>query len=137
MLELTWFSTGFIVASVSFLVWKSIFPHDRSPPFWLVERLNGLDRKLANLLVLARAETERETLQMASLSEIKTAVADNRTVTGSAVTLLTALTAKIQELIDSGGLDQVSLQEILDQINADSTELAAAVAANTPAAPPA
>jgi hypothetical protein len=78
-----------------------------------------------------------EDIMRVDLTSLKNAVAANTAVDQSAMVLLSGLTAKIQELIAASGdtIDPVELQAIVDQVNTDNTALAAAVAANTPAAP--
>mgnify|MGYP007044033604 FL=1 len=74
-----------------------------------------------------------------SLDALAAAVAADVTVDQSAITLLGGLTAKIDELIATSGntIDPAALQALVDQINASKDALAAAVVANTVAAPPA
>lgn len=63
--------------------------------------------------------------KMATIDELKAAVAANSEVTQSAVTLIGGLADKIEELKD----DPVQLGELVTQLRADSASLAAAVAA--------
>lgn len=63
--------------------------------------------------------------------EIKAEVAKNRDVTRSAITLLRLLLQKVQDAVN----DPAALQDILNEVKADSEELAAAVVENTPAEP--
>ena len=79
------------------------------------------------------ALTERIKAMSVDLQALKDAVAANTAVDQSAITLLTGLTAKIQELINASGptVDPAELQAIVDTINADNASLGAAVAANT------
>ncbi len=58
-------------------------------------------------------------------------VAESRTVTESAVTLLGELSTKIEQLKN----DPVALQALADELDAQQTKLAAAISANTPAGP--
>jgi len=60
-------------------------------------------------------------------------VAEQGTVIESAVTLLAGLSSQLQAAAD----DPAQIQEIIDQVAAQSDALSGAVAANTPAAPPA
>jgi hypothetical protein len=71
------------------------------------------------------------------LQALKDAVAAEKTVEDSAVALLTGLTAQIADLIAKSGntVDPADLQAIVDQVKADTADLAAAVSANTPAVP--
>lgn len=87
------------------------------------ERLDRIERKLNRLLHLEREE-------LMDLTALQTAVANETTVGQSAITLLAQLTALVQANIG----DPVALQTIVDQVNADSQSLSAAVTANTPAA---
>jgi hypothetical protein len=68
---------------------------------------------------------------MTDLTNITTAVANETTVDQSAITLLNSLSAQIASLKN----DPVALQALADSLTTNSTALAAAVAANTPAAP--
>lgn len=58
-------------------------------------------------------------------------VTEHGTVIESAVTLITGLSAALEAAKD----DPAQLQAVIDQVNTQSAALAAAVAANTPAAP--
>lgn len=89
--------------------------------------------KIRNLLAIIRRDI------MATLQELKDAVAANTAADQSAIMLLNGLTAKIQELIDAGtelAALKAGLQEVVDEVNADTQSLAAAVVANTPAESP-
>jgi len=68
---------------------------------------------------------------MALLDQLETDVTDEDTVIDSCITLLTELTA----LITAAGTDPVRLQALVTTIEAKKAALAAAVVANTPAAP--
>lgn len=73
-----------------------------------------------------------------TLDDIKAKVDAENTVIDSAVALLGGLSAKITELageVAAAGQDPAKLQALADEIDAKSAELAAAVTANTPAAP--
>lgn len=82
------------------------------------------------LKILTQLTTE-ETNIMATLADVQAKVAAVGTVEDSAVALLTALVAKIQELIDSGA-DPAAFQKLVDDLTLHTDPLAAAVAANTP-----
>lgn len=69
---------------------------------------------------------------MSLIDDLKLAVAANSEVTTSAVLLLQNLSSKIQSAVSNQDLP--AIQQILDEVNADSRILAEAVAANTPAA---
>lgn len=70
---------------------------------------------------------------MATLDDVKNKVDAETTVVASAVTLLTDLKTKLDAAIASN--DPTKLQALSDAIGAQTDALAAAVAANTPAAP--
>lgn len=66
---------------------------------------------------------------MATLDTLTTDVATETTVTQSAITLINGLAAQIK----AAGTDPVALKALTDQMEAQNTALAAAVAANTSA----
>lgn len=68
---------------------------------------------------------------MAKLDDLEAAVARETTVINGAITLLSQLSA----LITAAGTDPVALKNITDNLNTNSDALAAAILANTPAAP--
>lgn len=67
----------------------------------------------------------------AELDDLTNRVSDMRSVEQGAVTLLNGLSQQIASL----KTDPAALQQLADDLASQSTELAAAVAANTPAAP--
>ena len=69
---------------------------------------------------------------MATLQDITAAVAEEKTVEDSVVTLLQTLSADLKAALANN--DPAAMQAIVDQINANATTLASAVTANTPAA---
>lgn len=70
---------------------------------------------------------------MADLTNLATAVAQNTSVDESAIALLNQLADLIRQNQD----DPAALQALADSINSESSNLAAAVQANTPATVPA
>lgn len=68
---------------------------------------------------------------MATLDQLTADVATLTTVDQSAITLINGLAAQIK----AAGVDPAALKALTDQMEAQSSALAAAVAANTPAAP--
>ncbi len=72
-----------------------------------------------------------EKTMASDLSALSAQVAQNTTVEESAVTLITGLAAQIADLKN----DPAALQALADSLNKSATDLSAAVAANTPAAP--
>ena len=73
-----------------------------------------------------------EILKMsAQLDALTAAVAANTTVTESAITLLTGLHTKLLELL-ANGIDPVAVQQLADDLSAETQKLADAITANTP-----
>lgn len=64
------------------------------------------------------------------IENLRAEVERNQSVDSSAITLLNALAAKVEENIN----DPAALQALVDQVRASNDALAAAVSANTPAA---
>ena len=93
----------------------------------------GFKASVAASLVSIEAKLDtllQKEIQMAlSLDDIQAKVTAETTVTQSAVVLLQSLSAQIVSLKNS----PAKLQALADSIDAQSTALAAAVAANTPA----
>lgn len=70
---------------------------------------------------------------MVDLTALTAQVTANTTVIESALTLINGFAAQLA----AAGTDPVALKALQDQLAAEDTKLADAVAANTPAAPPA
>ena len=87
--------------------------------------LDGLAKSLAKL-------GTQETDIMADLSSLEADVKANGDAVASAVTLLQGLKAQL----DAAGTDAAKLADLSASIEANTSNLAAAVAANTPAAAP-
>lgn len=68
-----------------------------------------------------------------AMADLKTQVAASTSVEGSAVILINGFAAQLA----SAGTDPVALAALHDSLKSSSDALAAAVAANTPAGPPA
>lgn len=100
-----------------------IYHHFVSDPE-VLRRLDVLSRKLD--LVIENQETI-----MATLDELTAQVAANRTITQSALTLING----IADRITAAGVDPKALADLTASLKDDDDKLAAAVAANTPAAP--
>lgn len=67
---------------------------------------------------------------MATLADIQAAVAAERTVEDSVVTLLQKIAADLKDAIAAN--DPTAMQAVVDQINNNAAVLADAVRANTP-----
>lgn len=68
---------------------------------------------------------------MALIDDLQAQVATNTDAVQSAITLL----GNLKALLDAAGTDPVKLQAIKDALSSSDTALAAAIVANTPAAP--
>jgi len=95
----------------------------------LAVQLDRIERKCDQLLVQL---SRQENTLMATLDDVQADVTAQTTVVASAVTLLQGLSAQLAAAIASGDLTKI--QAIKDGIDANTTTLANAVAANTPAA---
>lgn len=99
--------------------WDYFMPH-----YSVLRRLEAINRKLDLLL-------DGQELLMSALDDLQAAVAAESTVIDSAITLIQGIPA----LIAAAGVDQAKLDALKNDITAKSDALAAAVSANTPAAP--
>jgi hypothetical protein len=102
--------------------------------WWFIEaRLSDEDRAQLNRIEsLLQRLVQQEDRQMAAIDDVRSAVEQDTTVVGSAVTLLNGLTARINELIAAGNNDP-ALAQLAADLSANNQALAEAVAANTPA----
>lgn len=90
-----------------------------------------IERKLDRLLTLVQAVLTQEKLMSAELDNLKTQVAANTSAEQSAVLLL----GRLGDLIRSSVNDPAALTKLANDLDASKQQLAAAVTANTPAAP--
>lgn len=88
-----------------------------------------LDEVLAGQNKIISLITTNQKIIMADLSELEARVAKDTEVDASAITLLNGL----KSALDAAGTDPVKLKALSDQLGTNSTALAAAVVANTPA----
>ena len=91
-----------------------------------------LDRIESAITAVTSAITQLGVDMSQELDALEAEVSRNTTVDQSAITLLQGLAAQIEQL----KTDPVKLQALADSMRGSSDALAAAVAANTPAAPP-
>ena len=100
-------------------------------------QLKRIEGKLDQILGLLTTQQKETGTIMLDITALQTAVQAETTVEQSAETLLTSLSTEIQTLITQSGntVDPAALQGFVDTLNANAKTLAAAVAANTPAAP--
>lgn len=73
--------------------------------------------------------------EMATLADIQTKVANETTVENSAILLMQELSAELKAALANN--DQAMIDSIATQLDTNAATLAAAITANTPAAPPA
>lgn len=118
----------------------------RSPPAWAIELRNRLDYLTQLTETLVSAQQRMEATLMATVGELQQAVTDLQAsiapltnAKDGVIALLTALTAKIAELLASGGTpDEIlaSIKAVNDAVKADTQAIADATVANTPAQTP-
>jgi len=102
-------------------------------------RLDRIERKLDQLLrqtglgvALDRAQLKEGEIIMAGLDDLTLQVQKNSDVEASAVVLIQGIAQKLAEAIASG--DPAKISALQTQLATSADALAAAVAANTPAA---
>jgi hypothetical protein len=95
---------------------------------WLYE---GIQIKLDMIYAVVKDIQRKEERQMLGIADIQANVVAQGTVVESVVTLLTQLSAMLNEAKQ----DPAKVQEIIDQININTAALAEAVVINTPATP--
>lgn len=91
------------------------------------------DGKLDRLLGLVQQVLTKEATMAGELDALKTQVAQNNDLIGSAITLIQGIKAALDAAIASG--DPAALAQLSADLAAKDQELAAAIAANTPQAP--
>lgn len=103
-------------------------------PWWsqsaeteVLDRLRRIERKL-NTLTVMEVEVAKE------IDALRAEVEENGSVVASATALLGGLKAALDEAI--ANQDMGAVETLRNQLDANNAALAAAVAANTPAAPP-
>lgn len=84
---------------------------------------------LINLLLLVGI-LYHERKQMATIDDLKREVAEQRTVTTSAIALLAGLKQRLDEIADNPSEDEI--RALAADLDAQQAELAAAISANTP-----
>lgn len=104
--------------------------HDGEIANEIRQGLGRIEQTVNALLEAGAASAAREIRTMKELDDIEREVAENASVTESAVALLGSLS----DLIRANAADPVKLEELATKLDAQSNALAAAVAANTPAA---
>lgn len=101
----------------------------------ITQRLARIERRQARIEQAVTANTVNDIIDqeaiMANFDQLHADVEANGDAVDSAVTLLNDLSARIADAAD----DPAEIQAIAAELSAQSTSLAEAVAANTPAAP--
>jgi uncharacterized protein YoxC len=96
---------------------------------------HGLDT-IATLLTRISAQLnmiiQQEEQQMADLSALQAEVTENGDAVGSAIALLNGLSQALKDALAAN--DPAAIQALVDQLDAQTGDLATAVAANTPGA---
>jgi hypothetical protein len=93
-------------------------------------RLDHIDHRLTELHEAVGIIVKKEKHMSAQLDALTAQVAENTAVEASAVALIQGIAAQLAAAQD----DPVAVAALVDQLNASADALAAAVAANTPAA---
>jgi hypothetical protein len=95
-----------------------------------IRLLRSIDRKLGQVIGLLQTIIQKETVMSQATDNLTAAVQRETNVVSSVTTLISGLAAQIKETSTDP-----QVQQLADQINANSETLAQAVTANTPAAP--
>jgi len=97
----------------------------------------AIHRKLDLILVILEEIKGKEVNEMGALQDLQAAVAAEQTVEKSVITLLQNLAVQLSalEANESGMVAASDVEAVVTNINANAATLAAAVTANTPAAP--
>lgn len=96
---------------------------------WL---LWSIHHRLDNIETMLQTIKRQEQREMATLADIKSRVEAEETVNQSAIALLQNISQMLKDA--QASQDPAALQEIVDMLDANTTELSNAVTANTPAA---
>jgi uncharacterized MnhB-related membrane protein len=94
------------------------------------DELSWITLQLEEILNLLELIQRKEEHMAGELDLLKTAVANNTTVIGSAIVLIQGLKEKLDAAIASG--DPAALTALSDELGAQDKALADAVVANTP-----
>lgn len=90
------------------------------------DQLDRIESKLNQLL-------KQEAKEMSALDDLKAQVHKNTDLEESAVTLIQGIAQQLKDAIAAG--DPAALTDLASQLDKSATDLATAIAANTPAAP--
>lgn len=90
-----------------------------------------VDQKLNQIIALLEEAQGKENKIMATIAELEQQIRESIAVEQSAVLLIQGFKARLEE----AGVDPVKLDQLKADLDSSEQNLAAAVAANTPAAP--
>src|SRR6266850_1099515 len=96
-----------------------------------LDQLQSIDRKLDQVLALSQRMYRQEVVVTQELVDLTAQVESNRSLTGSAITLLNGLSAKLTAIAD----DPAAIRALAADLKTQDQALADALAANTPAEP--
>lgn len=97
--------------------------------------IRGIYPKLDLILALLHRITRQENTMAIDLTKMNAEIAANTTVTSSVVALVNNLAAQIAALSTTDPATQAQIDALVQTLSSNDTTIAAAVTANTPAAP--
>jgi hypothetical protein len=101
--------------------------------------VNAIAAKVDMLLAQMQTLLGQEKVMASNFADLATAVSAEQTVDGSIITLLNGIATQLADLKSKTNLspaDQAILDKAIADLGAEQANLAAAVTANTPVAPP-
>lgn len=101
----------------------------------VLSRLDHIDGKINRVNRRLRNLSEQENVVAKAVEDLTREVSENGSAVDSAIVLLNDLKLRLDEAIANDDMEAV--QNLSDLLSSKTDTLAAAVAANTPAAPPA
>ena len=104
--------------------------YDSGKPVFFWQWAPLLNARLARIEQQLNQLISGETQAMATLDDVRTAIASETNVVNAVTALLQQLSAQLKDAMASE--DPAALQSLVDEINANANSLANAVAANTP-----
>lgn len=100
---------------------------------WVTNTLTAISKQNLQILALLQQEERQIVATQQTMTDLQNAITNNNTVVGSAVTLIQGIAKQLADAVASS--DDAAVENLVAQLNTDAHALAAAVAANTPAAP--
>ena len=97
---------------------------------WFWQWLRVINARLARIEQQLNQLLTGETRQMATLDDVRTAIAGETSVVNAVTALLQQLSAQLKAALAAE--DPAAIQSLIDEINTNANSLANAVAANTP-----